>query len=134
SQAPEARPCGVEGQLRPGQQGGDPDPDEHAEDRPGHGEDDSEADGIVVILVKPTLIRFGRVDVPQKRDHDDGAENGDEKAVIAQNVIAAGDPEGCARKRDEPRKPKTDLSFSDGQSCDHSQDPFFYCAAYGASL
>ena len=60
-QPPEARPAGVEGQVRTGQQPGDPVADEHAEHGPDHRQHDADLGRIVVVVVEPFFRGLGRI-------------------------------------------------------------------------
>src|SRR6478609_4475788 len=89
--ATETRPGGVEGQVGPGEERGNPDPEKHADDAPGEGKHDANL-GRVIIVVRQALIGWLRLEI-LRQDQEDTAEPAekDDDAMNPHEVVVPGD-------------------------------------------
>jgi hypothetical protein len=88
TQAAEARPAGIKGQIRGDEQPRDPIADQKAEHDPAQGENDAGAARIVVIVRQPALARFRLKVAGDRREQAEDGRRHDEGAVKAESVVS----------------------------------------------
>ena len=122
-QAPEARPCRVEGQVRPCEQRGDPHADGHGDHGPDHRKHNAGLGRIIVIAGK--LFRGG-LRREQRRQHcekETRARHHDDEPVHAHGIGAPGYGHGKPGKRDKNEDDDCEVAFAEGELRDHINHP-----------
>ena len=115
----EARPGGVEREVRIDEEPGHPVTDEEAEHGPSHGENDADLGRIVVVLLEPLLGRLGRIVSRDNGECPDQRGQDDQGAVPADDVIPSdcSDEKAYGGKADQDEK--GELAFAERELSDH---------------
>ena len=122
--APEARPGLVhEGQLRPGQQRGDPDAEEHADDGPGHRQNDADLGRVVVVGGQPAVVRLRRVVSRHHVEADADAEHEHDEALGSHRIAAPSGGHRQAQQAQNKQYAQRRLAFAQGEARDHAYPP-----------
>ena len=82
----EARPRRVEGEIGPGELGGNPHAHEHAEDGPGHRQHDADLDRVVIVAGLSIHLRFGRVCRRKHETQQDAAVYQHDHAMYSERI------------------------------------------------
>lgn len=114
-QPAEARPGGVEGQLRPGQKRRNPNANEHGDDSPEHGEDNAHLGRIVIVVLEQGPVRRRRIPFGDNEAAQRQREKEHGEALDAKRLAATRGGHGKSYRRHDKADDKPNLPFGDSQ-------------------